>query len=164
MAPAARGLEPCRRLLGARPAGGAAGHESGPAVPLVSRAAGEPGPWTPTGLTIDRCRELGYLPDLGLRRIRVTDGVLQMRAFGFIDVLAVREGEAGVLGIRAVWSDELEAEYEHLLGEARIAAWRAAGGRAEIWSWEPEQDDHGRMRCRVTPLLVSFACGAGGPA
>lgn len=55
--------------------------------------------------------------------------------FGFIDVLAIKEGEPGVLGVQATTIGHLRDRERKVRGEPRHAIWLAAGNRIQVIGW-----------------------------
>lgn len=53
--------------------------------------------------------------------------------FGFIDVLAIREGE--VLGVQACAGSSASARVKKITEHEHIAAVRKSGIRVEVWAW-----------------------------
>jgi hypothetical protein len=89
---------------------------------------------TPTARTLACLRRNGYaaaaverwLPGVGRRR----------DLFGCIDLVAVRQGVPGVLGVQATTTANLSARVRKAQGRAELRTWLAAGNGFECWGWE----------------------------
>lgn len=88
---------------------------------------------SPTARTLERLRELGFIAGVVERRV---PGKPQITIDwgGWMDILACREG-VGILGVQVTSGDHHAARATKLRAEPKLAAWLAAGGRAEVWSW-----------------------------
>ena len=86
---------------------------------------------SPTTRTLARLRELGYVATITERwnahaRIR-------QDLFGFIDVLALRDGE--VLGVQACAGASASARVKKIIEHENLNAVRKSGIRIEVWAW-----------------------------
>ena len=100
---------------------------------------------SPTTRTLARLRELGYVATITERwnahaRIR-------QDLFGFIDVLALREGE--VLGVQACAGASASARVRKIEEHENLSAVRKSGIRIEVWAWRKLKAG---WQCRVIDL------------
>ncbi len=98
---------------------------------------------SPTQRTLKRLRELGYL-------VQVVEhwnphARIRQDLFGFIDVLAVREGE--VLAVQACASGDASKRARKIAEHANVSAVRKAGIRIEVHAWRKLAS--GRYEVRV---------------
>lgn len=87
---------------------------------------------TPTQRALADARGIGFTCQVVERwnpyaRVRVD-------LFGCIDIIAVREG-VGILGIQACAGASHAARMAKAREQPGLAAWLAAGGRFEVWSY-----------------------------
>lgn len=66
---------------------------------------------------------------------RVNFGRTTRDLFGFIDVVAIKEGLAGVLGVQATSDSHVTARVAKVQAEPRHAIWLAAGNRIWVVGW-----------------------------
>ena len=86
---------------------------------------------SPTARSLDRLRKMGY-------RAQVVEhwnpfAKRRVDLFGFIDVLAIREGE--ILGVQATTMDNRSKRVEKIRTHESVPAWLSAGGLLEVWAW-----------------------------
>jgi len=86
---------------------------------------------SPTQLTLDKLRADGWLVEVTERwnpfaRIR-------QDLYGFVDVLAVREGET--LAVQATSYSNISARVNKIAEHNNIGMVRKAGWRVEVWGW-----------------------------
>ena len=98
---------------------------------------------SPTQRTLKRLRELGYL-------VQVVEhwnphARIRQDLFGFIDVLAVREGE--VLAVQACAGGDASKRARKIADHANVSAVRKAGIRIEVHAWRKLAS--GRYEVRV---------------
>lgn len=98
---------------------------------------------SPTQRTLKRLRELGYL-------VQVVEhwnphARIRQDLFGFIDVLAVREGE--VLAVQACAGGDASKRARKIADHPNTGAVRKAGIRIEVWAWRKLAS--GRYEVRV---------------
>jgi hypothetical protein len=113
---------------------------------------------TTTRQTLKQLRAEGYeaevverwLPKVNLRR----------DLFHCIDVVAVRRGEAGVLGVQCTSLVNLSARVRKATMQPELRTWLAAGNRFEVWGWTQRHDgkwDSKRVALAaedMTPLVL----------
>jgi hypothetical protein len=66
-----------------------------------------------------------------------------------IDILAIRRGEPGVLGVQATSGSNLSARLAKAKGKPGLRVWLAAGNRFECWGW---QRRNGRWTVRLVEV------------
>ena len=104
---------------------------------------------SPTSRTLQLLRREGYTPGVVERRLPNVPATVDL--FGCFDVVAVKAGVAGVLGIQATSGTNHASRVRKLLGSPALRTWLAAGNRAEVWSWA--KDWRGRWQPRRAALL-----------
>lgn len=106
---------------------------------------------TPTALSLRHLKEQGYTAAVvehwnSFARIR-------QDLFGVIDLVAVKAGEPGVLGIQTTTASNQVARLDKARQEPRLSVWLAAGNRFEVWGWgrrgRGERVRHGGWREEV---------------
>ena len=55
--------------------------------------------------------------------------------FGFIDLVAIKEGETGVLAVQVTTHANLATHRKKLVGNDSVRVWLATGNRVELISW-----------------------------
>lgn len=88
---------------------------------------------SPTARSLDRLRRLGYLADTVERWI--AQAGVKRDLFGCIDLVAIKEGEAGVLGVQATSIDHVSHRLEKARALPALAVWLRASNRFEVWGW-----------------------------
>jgi hypothetical protein len=78
----------------------------------------------------------------------------RMDLFGFIDVVAVKNGEHGVLGIQACGRFDINRHIEKAICSCgiRVRVWLGAGNRLYFHGWDKLH--HGKIRLKVVELLL----------
>ena len=111
---------------------------------------------TPTGRTLLALRRSGYLAE-GVERFIAQAG-MRKDLFGIIDIVAIRRGEAGVLGIQATTAPNLSTRRRKAQASRALRTWLATGNRFELWAWS---QCNGQWRIRrgalTLPDLAAFA-------
>jgi carbonic anhydrase len=98
---------------------------------------------SPTQRTLDKLRSAGYIAEVVERwnpHARVRHDL-----FGFVDVLAVRDGE--VLAVQATSRSNVAARVIKVAEHPNVGAVRKAGIRIEVHGWAKMAG--GRWDCRV---------------
>jgi len=101
---------------------------------------------TLTSRTLKRLRDDGYTADVVERWIPGMH--VKKDLFGFIDVLAIREGE--VLGVQVTSRDHVATRITKITEHDNVAAVRAANIRIEVHGWD--KGSNGRWRVRVEDI------------
>lgn len=111
---------------------------------------------SPTARTLAECRRRGWVAQNVEQFVRFPPPGHRLDLFGVIDIIAIvppmssggvdlpRTGY--ILGIQATASAAHHAHRrDKILAEPRAAAWVAAGGRLELWSWS-KRGDRGKRK------------------
>jgi hypothetical protein len=101
---------------------------------------------SPTQRSLKRLREQGYL-------VQVVEhwnahARIRQDLFGFIDVLAVREGE--ILGVQACSGTDAAKRVRKIADHPNVGMVRKAGIRIEVWAWRKLAS--GRYEVRVVDV------------
>ena len=88
---------------------------------------------TPTARTLAWLRAQGATADVVERRI--PHSFVTKDLFGFLDILALEPGKAGVLGVQTTSNSNMAARVKKINGEPRSALWRACGNRIQVIGW-----------------------------
>ncbi len=70
--------------------------------------------------------------------------------YGFIDVVAIKDGENGVLAIQATTRKNMNAREEKILSNKNTGTWLKAGNRLEVWGWYKEKNRWQVKRKEIT--------------
>lgn len=97
---------------------------------------------SPTQRTLERLRKDGWLPAVVEKRNPATKTLNDL--YGFIDVLAVRDGET--LGVQATSYSNVSKRVNKIADHENVDAVRKAGWRIEVWGWHKVGS---RWQCRV---------------
>jgi hypothetical protein len=87
---------------------------------------------SPTQLTLERCRKLGWIPWI----VERTTGRIKRDLWGFADVLVMDE-LPGSLAIQCTTTGHAPERVRKIRHDCRALAlaWLAAGNRVEVWGW-----------------------------
>lgn len=55
--------------------------------------------------------------------------------FGFIDIVAIKEGEAGVFGIQATSDSNISARVHKSEANPLLKVWLSGGNKFQVWGW-----------------------------
>ena len=106
---------------------------------------------SPTARSLKRIRMDGWTAAV-TERWNPYAGIRQ-DLFGFIDVLAIREGAVGCLAIQATTGDNATKRMAKAAGVEHLKTWLAAGNRFEVWAWRKMKVKRGgkavRWSCRI---------------
>lgn len=112
---------------------------------------------TPTKRTLQRCRKLGWIPDVTERWLPRTRRRKDL--FGFIDVLAINlQGTASdLIGIQCTAGSCVSARVKKITTDpdvkGKAIAWLEAGGRIEVWGWRKLKVKRGGKAVRWEPVI-----------
>jgi len=62
-------------------------------------------------------------------------GRVRVDLFGFVDICAIKEGEAGVAGVQTTSQGNVSARYKKILAISEAKLWLAAGNRILLHGW-----------------------------
>ena len=88
---------------------------------------------TPTARTLEELRRLGYTPAV-VERWNPWAKIRQ-DLYGFIDVLAVKEGESGVLAVQTTITGHAADRMAKAQASPNLRVWLGSGNRFEVWGW-----------------------------
>ena len=120
-------------------------HDDGDGLPSKGRQ--------PTERTLIWLRKLGYTCDVVERR--VARSLVTKDLFGCLDLVAIRDGDKGVLGVQTTTAPHLAERVAKVKAEPRAALWVACGNRIIVVGWK--QETSGRKLW--TPKLVELHAG-----
>lgn len=83
--------------------------------------------------TLARLRRLGYTAQKVEQWI--PRAFKRRDLFGVIDVVALKEGVQGVLGVQSSTGGDLAAHVRKALEEPRLRLWLETGNRFLVWGW-----------------------------
>lgn len=86
---------------------------------------------SPTQLTLEKLRGEGYLCEVVERWVPGAN--IRKDLFGFIDILAIREGD--VLAVQATSKSNVSARVNKIAEHENIAEVRKLGWQIEVWGW-----------------------------
>ena len=98
---------------------------------------------SPTSRTLDKLRADGWL--VAVVEKYNPHARIRQDLFGFVDVLAVRQGET--LAVQATSRSNVASRVSKIAEHGNTAAVRAAGWRIEVWGWA--KDKSGRWDVRI---------------
>ena len=93
---------------------------------------------TPTSRTLTALRRAGWIADVVEHWIPHANRRRDL--FGCIDIVAVRGGHVGVLGIQATSLPNVSARIKKAVALPALEIWLAAGNRFEVWGWAKRAD------------------------
>jgi hypothetical protein len=79
---------------------------------------------------------------------------IRLDLFGCIDIVAVRVGNIGVLGVQATSGSNVSARVTKIKAEARAGIWLAAGNKLQVWGWAKvgARGERKLWSCRVVDI------------
>lgn len=87
--------------------------------------------------------------------------------FGIIDMVCIRAGNKGVLGVQPTTGDHVADHLRKALAEPRLFVWLQAGNRFSIHGWR-KVGERGKRKiwdCRIVPVLLEdFSLSPGNTA
>lgn len=124
---------------------------------------------TPTQRSLALLRERGYTAAV-VERWNAFARVRQ-DLFGFVDIVAVKAGEPGVVAVQSTSADNLASRRTKIAAEPRAAVWLAAGNRIVLHGWRKGGPRGTRKRWQVNEENVEtekvihhqFHCTLAGP-
>lgn len=89
-------------------------------------------PSSPSAMSLERCRKLGYQAQVVERWI--PRAFRRVDLFGGLDIVAL-DGHPGCLGIQACAGGDASTHCHKLEQEPRLVEWLRHENRLQIWSW-----------------------------
>lgn len=88
---------------------------------------------TPTTRSLELLRSEGYT-------VAITEhwnayARIRQDLFGFIDLIAIKEGVSGVLAIQTTTAAHVSARFEKIAGNPVLKVWLLSGNKIEIHGW-----------------------------
>lgn len=108
-------------------------------------------PSIPTQRTLKLFRSEGYLCQVVERYIPFSKTRLDL--FGGIDIVCVKQGEPGVIGIQATSQSNIGAHVKKLLAEPRLETWLACGNRLVLIGWRKLKVKRGGKAYKWEPTI-----------
>lgn len=102
---------------------------------------------TPTQRTLKKLREEGYTAEVVEKRIPRM--MITKDLFGFIDVIAIRDGET--LAVQTTSGNNVAARIRKIADNPNLAAVRAAGWGIHVHGWRKLKSSR-RWECRVVDV------------
>ena len=90
---------------------------------------------TPTGLSLALLRKAGYAVDIVERWLKIPGKNVRRDLFHCIDLIAVRSGESGVLGVQVTSLANVSTRIVKAKQQPELRTWLAAGNRFEVHGW-----------------------------
>lgn len=114
---------------------------------------------SPTKNTLQRCRKHGWMAQVVEHWVPATKRRRDL--FGVIDVVAVRPGSTGVLGIQASSRSNLSGRKAKAQCD-EIRTWLEAGNQFELWMWDKapmvrKDGTKGALRWRLLRRTLSWS-------
>lgn len=88
---------------------------------------------TPTQRSLAELRRRGYTAQVVERWNSFAK--IRQDLFGFIDIVAIQEGQNGVLAVQATSTPNMSARLEKARGTPALRVWLASGNRFLVWGW-----------------------------
>jgi hypothetical protein len=88
---------------------------------------------TPTARTLEELRRQGYTAAV----VEHWNPWAKIRQdlWGFLDVLAIKAGETGVLGVQCTTTDHASNRMQKAGENPNLPVWLASGNKFEVWGW-----------------------------
>lgn len=86
---------------------------------------------TPTARTLTELRHQGYTA----APVEEWNPWARADRYGFIDILAIKEGERGVLAVRTSSTDHVANRMKKAEASPNLRVWLKCGNRFEVWGW-----------------------------
>jgi hypothetical protein len=110
---------------------------------------------TPTARSLAFLRACGHAVDV-VERWLPHAGV-RKDLFGCIDIIAVRRGEPGVLGVQCTTAKNMSARINKAKGQGDLRTWIAAGNRFSVFGWHKRG---GKWQVKIVELTAADLAGA----
>lgn len=109
---------------------------------------------TPTQRTIAELKSLGYVVAI----VEKWNPFAKIRQdlFGFIDIVAIKENQLGVLGIQATSDSNMSARVHKCEANPILKVWLSGGNQCQVWGWG-KKGARGKRKTwelRIIPLHV----------
>jgi len=88
---------------------------------------------TPTQRTLQELRRRGYVAQVVERWNAFAK--IRQDLFGFIDIVAVKSNENGVLGVQATSTGNVPSRIQKASLSPNLSVWLQAGNRFAVWGW-----------------------------
>lgn len=88
---------------------------------------------TPTQRTLGELKKRGYTSAIVERWNQWAK--VRQDLYGFIDVLAIKEGEPGVLAVQATSDSNVAARITKISALPAAQVWLKSGNRIVVWGW-----------------------------
>lgn len=118
-------------------------------------------PQSPTSRTLQWCRDQGW--DAGVVERWIPQARRRIDLFGFIDIIAIRSGVPGVVGIQATSGSNVASRVRKIQALAVHKRWLECGNEIWVVGWREVQwrrkDGTKAKRRRWEPRIVNMAGG-----
>jgi hypothetical protein len=91
---------------------------------------------SPTVLSLQLLRKEGYTAEVVEKWI--SQARIRKDLFGIIDILAIKEGEYGVLGIQTTSTPNMNARLKKASLNKKLLTWYKCGNKFQVWGWQKE--------------------------
>lgn len=107
---------------------------------------------SPTQRTLAKLREDGYVCAI----VEKWNPYARIRQdlFGFIDVVAIRSTDAGVLGIQTTSGSNISARISKIQASPYYQIWKSSGNRIEVWGWSKKGKKGERKTWQVRIVVL----------
>jgi hypothetical protein len=90
---------------------------------------------SPTERALKQLRKEGYTCAIVEKFVRFPFPGHRVDLFGIIDLLAMKEGLTGLLGVQVTSASNMSARMKKALANKYLPLWKATGNRFEVWSF-----------------------------
>jgi len=109
---------------------------------------------TPTGRTLVALRQSNHVAQVVEQVIPYTQ--FKRDLFSCIDIIAIRRGEPGIIGIQATTRENIAHRIAKARSSPDLAEWLKAGGTFWVWGWYQGLDR--RWRFKRVELVAGQTC------
>lgn len=88
---------------------------------------------SPTARTLQALREAGYLAEVVEKWIPMAK--IRKDLFGIIDIVAIKKGQPGSLGIQATSGSNVSSRVKKALANPNLQTWLETGNRFQVWGY-----------------------------
>lgn len=90
---------------------------------------------SPNARTLIWLRKLGYLPAVVEQRLPIPGRFVTRDLFGILDIIAIKDGERGCLGVQATTVSNLSARLAKARANEHLRVWKQAGNAFCVVGW-----------------------------
>ena len=100
-------------------------------------------PMTPTQRSLAKLRAEGWVPYVVERWNPFAH--IRQDLYGFIDIVAIKSGNPGVLAIQTTTTDNIQSRITKSKENPNLSIWLSGGNKFKVWGWA-KRGDRGKRK------------------